>query len=229
MKLNKDQIPDSKIDEHLKQTEQIYRKERGEVLGLSGNELDSVLVEVHGDEDLDTRTKVVRQRESNSGNLVADALRSHFGADVGIINGGFIRGDRVYKRGRKITKGDILEEFPFPKVAVPIRIRAGDLICALEQHLALTPAATSTFPHVSGLRIVFDPEGEVGNKIKQIFWVREKDEEEKTEASKPSKSPTTPVPSPSPSPSASPSATGGGVGRHLIPLDDPDKELLLGD
>jgi 2',3'-cyclic-nucleotide 2'-phosphodiesterase (5'-nucleotidase family) len=42
---------------------------------------------------LDTRTSVMRSEESSFGNLVADALRSELGAQFGLINGGFIRGD----------------------------------------------------------------------------------------------------------------------------------------
>jgi len=43
---------------------------------------------------LDTRTSVMRGSESSFGNMVADAIRSELAANFGVVNGGFIRGDK---------------------------------------------------------------------------------------------------------------------------------------
>ena len=52
--------------------------------------------------ELDTRRSRVRSRETNFGNLVAEAMRRGVGAEVGLTNGGGIRGDRTYEAGRRV-------------------------------------------------------------------------------------------------------------------------------
>ena len=53
---------------------------------------------------LDSRTGAVRSGECAIGDLVADALRSAATADVAIINGGSIRGNRIYAGGHEIDE-----------------------------------------------------------------------------------------------------------------------------
>jgi 2',3'-cyclic-nucleotide 2'-phosphodiesterase (5'-nucleotidase family) len=62
---------------------------------------------------LDSRTTALRAGECVIGDLVADALRKAVTADIAIINGGGIRGNRVYPAGTRLMKRDILGELPF--------------------------------------------------------------------------------------------------------------------
>ena len=62
---------------------------------------------------LDSRPGALRSGECAIGDLVADALRSAAAAEVAIINGGSIRGNRIYAAGTRLTKRDILDELPF--------------------------------------------------------------------------------------------------------------------
>ncbi|CAK4714295.1 hypothetical protein AeMF1_002781 [Aphanomyces euteiches] len=103
-----------------------------------------------------TRTSVMRSEESNFGNLVADAIRSELGAQYGLINGGFIRGDTVYEAKTQLTVGIVLKEMPFPRPAVLLRIQGRDLREAIEQHLRTYPLLSGSYPHVSGLRVKYD-------------------------------------------------------------------------
>ena len=105
---------------------------------------------------LSTRTALLRAGESNGGNMVADALRSELSADVGFINGGFIRGDKEYPAKSSITVGILKHEMPFPRPAVLVRIKASDLRDALIQHLYKYPQQSGSHPHVSGLRLTVD-------------------------------------------------------------------------
>ncbi|CAI5703657.1 hypothetical protein KXD40_008866 [Peronospora effusa] len=105
---------------------------------------------------LSTRTALLRAGESNGGNMVADALRSELSADVGFINGGFIRGDKEYSAKSNITVGILKHEMPFPRPAVLVRIQASDLRDALIQHLCKYPQQSGSHPHVSGLRLTID-------------------------------------------------------------------------
>ncbi|KAE9011736.1 hypothetical protein PR001_g15839 [Phytophthora rubi] len=105
---------------------------------------------------LSTRTALLRAGESNAGNLVADALRSELAADVGFINGGFIRGDKEYPAKSNVTVGILKHEMPFPRPAVLVRIKGSDLRDALIQHLYKYPQQSGSHPHVSGLRLTID-------------------------------------------------------------------------
>ncbi|EGZ22864.1 hypothetical protein PHYSODRAFT_482069, partial [Phytophthora sojae] len=103
---------------------------------------------------LSTKSSTLRTGECNMGNLTADALRSELDADVGVINGGFIRGNKIYDARTSITLGIIKEEMPLKIVLVSIR--AEHLREVLTQHLAKHPAPSGSFPHVSGLRLTVD-------------------------------------------------------------------------
>ncbi|TDH67217.1 hypothetical protein CCR75_002446 [Bremia lactucae] len=105
---------------------------------------------------LSTRTALLRAGESSGGNLVADALKIELAADVGFINGGFIRGDKEYGATSKITIGILKHEMPFPRPAVLVRIKASDLRDALLEHLSKYPQQSGSHPHVSGLQVTVE-------------------------------------------------------------------------
>jgi 5'-nucleotidase / UDP-sugar diphosphatase len=48
---------------------------------------------------LSSQTESLRSKETNMGNLVADAVRRVFNSDFGFISGGNIRGDSFYSAG----------------------------------------------------------------------------------------------------------------------------------
>jgi 2',3'-cyclic-nucleotide 2'-phosphodiesterase (5'-nucleotidase family) len=105
---------------------------------------------------LSTKTAALRAGECNMGNLVSDALRSELNADFGLINGGFIRGNRIYEARTTLTVGVLNQEMPFPRPAVLIRIQAKYVRKALNQHLSKYPQMSGSHPHVSGLRLTVD-------------------------------------------------------------------------
>uniref|UniRef100_M4B7L0 5'-Nucleotidase C-terminal domain-containing protein n=2 Tax=Hyaloperonospora arabidopsidis (strain Emoy2) TaxID=559515 RepID=M4B7L0_HYAAE len=117
---------------------------------------------------LSTRTALLRAGEGSGGNLVADALRSELAADVGFINGGFIRGDKEYPAKSSITVGILKHEMPFPRPAVLVRIKASDLRDALMQHLCKYPQQSGSHPHVSGLRLIIDMQSEPAVMTKMV-------------------------------------------------------------
>ncbi|RLN78448.1 hypothetical protein BBJ28_00020537 [Nothophytophthora sp. Chile5] len=105
---------------------------------------------------LSTKTARLRAGESSAGNLVADALRTELSTDVGLINGGFIRGDAMYPVRTSVTVGILKHEMPFPRPAVTVRIKGRDLRDALLQHLRKYPQQSGSNPHVSGLKLTVD-------------------------------------------------------------------------
>jgi 5'-nucleotidase / UDP-sugar diphosphatase len=114
---------------------------------------------------LDTRRSTVRTAESNFGNLIADALRTELGADVALMNGGGIRGDRTYDPGTVLTRKDVLTELPFGNVAVLLELSGADLLAALENGVSQVEDGAGRFPQVSGMRFTYDPSNPPGSRI----------------------------------------------------------------
>lgn len=117
------------------------------------------------DIDLDGERENVRTKETNLGNLSADAVRKASGADIGFVNGGNIRtsipvGD--------ITFAKVAELFPFGNTVQVKKITGADLIKVLEVSVSGYPATQGGFLQVSGLSYVFDPAQEVGSRIVEV-------------------------------------------------------------
>lgn len=114
---------------------------------------------------LDSRRLTVREREAAIGDLIADSLRDAFKADVGLMNGGGIRGDRQYPAGARITRRDVLTELPFGNIAVLIELKGADLLAALENGVSRVADRGGRFPQVSGLRFAYDPTKPAGQRV----------------------------------------------------------------
>ena len=122
----------------------------------SGLSLDQVLSTLPT--GLDTRMSSVRRRESTGSNMVADAmlwfLRSSIHESklpmIAMINGGFIRGDRIYQSNFNFTVRDVLSELPFPRHMRVLKIRGKHLKEAICQQLrGSTKGPTGSYPHLS--------------------------------------------------------------------------------
>jgi 2',3'-cyclic-nucleotide 2'-phosphodiesterase (5'-nucleotidase family) len=114
---------------------------------------------------LDTRRSTVRTAESNFGNLIADAMRAGVGAEVGLMNGGGIRGDRTYDPGTVLTRKDVLTELPFGNVTVLLELSGADLLAALENGVSQVENGAGRFPQVSGMTFSYDPAQPPGSRI----------------------------------------------------------------
>ena len=113
----------------------------------------------------DSLSATVRLKENLLGNMVADALRSGYQADIALINGGGLRGGKQYQAGAPFTRRDVLTEMPFGNKAVVIELKGLQLRTIIEYGLALLPAASGRFPHVSGANVHFDPAAPAGQRI----------------------------------------------------------------
>ncbi len=114
---------------------------------------------------LDSRSATVRGGEAAIGNLVADALRAHFKADVALLNGGGLRGKREYPAGAVLTRRDVLAEMPFGDSAVLLEITGEQLRAALEHGVSAVESLAGRFPQVSGLTVAFDPARPPGGRV----------------------------------------------------------------
>jgi 5'-nucleotidase/UDP-sugar diphosphatase len=115
--------------------------------------------------ELDSRNETVRYRESNFGNLVADALRHVHKADAALVNGGGIRGNRLRPAGEAITRRDLIRELPFGNVGVLVEVEGAVLREVLERTLNRAGKGSGSFPQVSGISLVYDVTKPPGSRL----------------------------------------------------------------
>ncbi|MDQ6703243.1 MAG: bifunctional metallophosphatase/5'-nucleotidase [Pseudomonadota bacterium] len=117
---------------------------------------------------LDSRTGAVRSGECAIGNLIADALRKAATAEIAIVNGGGIRGDKFYPAGTKLSKRDILDELPFGNKTMLTIVPGKAILAALENGFSQVDRLSGRFPQVAGLSIVADPVAAPGARVKTV-------------------------------------------------------------
>jgi 2',3'-cyclic-nucleotide 2'-phosphodiesterase (5'-nucleotidase family) len=117
---------------------------------------------------LNSQTAEVRTRETTMGNLIADALREALQADVALVNGGGIRGNRLYDAGTTLTRRDILQEMPFGNPGVLVELSGADLLAALENGVSQVENKAGRFPQVSGLRLTYNPAKPAGSRVLDV-------------------------------------------------------------
>lgn len=128
--------------------------------------VDSLKMKVHAsgqkvvgylDKDLDiydeNGKRLVRVRQTEIGEFIADAFREFTGADVALINGGGIRAG--LKRG-EVTINDILAVMPFGNLACTATMTGQQLLDVMEFSVALLPYESGAFLQVSGMSYEVD-------------------------------------------------------------------------
>ena len=118
--------------------------------------------------DLDTRRASVRATESNFGSLVAEAMRQGVAAEVGLTNGGGIRGDRTYASGSELTRKDVLTELPFGNTVVLMELSGADIRAALENGVSRVEGGAGRFPQIAGMRFEYDPAAPAGSRVVEV-------------------------------------------------------------
>ena len=150
--LTLDAKPNAKLSAKIKAYNDDFDKQLGEpVVKLEG--------------ELDSREDVVRAGESSMGDVIAEALRASADADIAIINGGGIRGGRLYPSGTQLIRKDIQRELPFANTAVVVELSGAEVLAALENGVSKFAEKAGRFPQIAGLAFVFDPGKAVGKRI----------------------------------------------------------------
>ncbi len=117
---------------------------------------------------LDTRREAVRTGENAFANAVTDTLRTTLDADVGLINGGGIRGDREYRDGALLTRRDIYSELPYHDVGIVLSVSGQQLWDTVESGLSAVEQMQGRFPHLSNARVVADLTRPPGQRVQDI-------------------------------------------------------------
>ncbi len=97
--------------------------------------------------------RLVRQSETNLGDISADSMRWATGADIALLNGGALRAS--IKKG-EVTYGDIIAVFPFSNDICIIEATGQQILDALEWGSRAVPGETGAFLHPSGLTYEID-------------------------------------------------------------------------
>ena len=146
-----------------------YDKEIHDLMAQYMEKYRSSLSQVIGEStvDLDARKGIVRSRESNVGDLIADSWLEWFtDTDVALVNGGSIRGDKIYPRG-EITYFTVNEILAFRNEVIKVKMSGADLKQTLEVSASalrikgdgcqeICRPASGGFLQVGGLRITID-------------------------------------------------------------------------
>ena len=100
-----------------------------------------------------TGERIIRNLETNLGDLCADAYRTILEADVGLVNGGGIRADIP---AGDVTYGQIINVHPYSNQATSVRATGQQLLDALEMGARNNPGENGGFLQVSGLTYTID-------------------------------------------------------------------------
>jgi 2',3'-cyclic-nucleotide 2'-phosphodiesterase (5'-nucleotidase family) len=98
----------------------------------------------------------VRWHETNAGDLVTDAYRHFFGAEIALENGGGLRNDIA---AGTVTYGDIISLLPYNNNICCIKATGAQIIETLKKCTAKTPESDGSFPQCSGLRYTINTAG----------------------------------------------------------------------
>jgi len=121
--------------------------------------------------------EIVRTQESELGNLAADALRQATGADVAMVNGGSLR---TALPAGKITKGAVLDIFPFNNRVITLAVDGKTLKFMLELSVQYLPATFGGFLDVSGVSFTVDTKAPAGQRVSAVMVQGQPLEEGKT-------------------------------------------------
>lgn len=146
---------DPDIQDKVRHYEQRLDHEMGRPIGKTATAMDS-------------HAEIVRLGEAAIGNLVADAMRAATGADVALMNGGGLRGNKRYPAGSSLTARDVFSEMPFGNVVLVLEAQGRDIKALLEHGLSRAGREFGGFPQVSGVKAVFDPALAAGSRVVSV-------------------------------------------------------------
>uniref|UniRef100_A0A7S0AHD1 5'-nucleotidase n=1 Tax=Pyrodinium bahamense TaxID=73915 RepID=A0A7S0AHD1_9DINO len=145
---------DADIHDKIVEWEEKGAKEMGKKIGCSVVDFDNI--DAHS-----------RQGLTNGGVFFTDAVRAFHKTDVALINGGTIRGNKVFKRG-DLTKAKITAMHPFGNAIVKIYATGKELRDYIEMCLGCYQDVCGAFVQISGLNYTFAPRAEKGERLQTL-------------------------------------------------------------
>jgi len=149
------------VDDRLAEARDVAELVRRQAARLA-QELDTTVG--HTAVPLDAQESRVRREETPLGRFFAELMRERVGAQVGLLNSGAIRGNRVIPPG-PITKRDIRALLPFSNTVVLLEVSGKALRAALERSVDELPRPTGHFLQTAGLAFSVDPAQPPGRRV----------------------------------------------------------------
>lgn len=111
--------------------------------------------------------RLVRNQETNLGDLVCDALRRIGQAEIGLVNAGSLRENIP---SGTLTYRSLFDALPYHNTICKIQASGRQIRLLLENSLRLYPEESGAFIQVSGLRYTLSPkrEEEAGHRVQRI-------------------------------------------------------------
>ena len=103
--------------------------------------------------DAQTGERLVRNKETNLMDFCADAIRDTYHTDISFVNGGSIRNG--IRKGT-VTRGDILNVFPYENFCASAKMTGQQLLDGLEFAARFFPGESGGFLGVSGVEFTID-------------------------------------------------------------------------
>jgi 2',3'-cyclic-nucleotide 2'-phosphodiesterase (5'-nucleotidase family) len=101
------------------------------------------------------------------GNFGPDTVRAMHKTDVALINGGTLRGNKVFSAG-KVTRKELLEMHPFGNQVAKIHATGKELFDYINMNLDGWDTASGAFVQVSGLKYEFDHSKPAGQRLQKL-------------------------------------------------------------
>ena len=134
----------AEVDKYIAEINENYAELGNRKIGESKVELVT-----HNEEGV----RLVRNAQTNLGNLCSDAFLTVTGADVAFVNGG---GLRAPIKAGDITFNDIYSVFPFNNRVLTAEITGQVLLDMLEMSMISYPEEDGAFPHMAGITFSVD-------------------------------------------------------------------------
>jgi 2',3'-cyclic-nucleotide 2'-phosphodiesterase (5'-nucleotidase family) len=112
-------------------------------------------------------TENVRSRETEAGNLFADAIRSVSSADIAIIPAAAFKPGVSISRPATAAQASSLVDPP-SDVIVVLNLRGDQVLAALERSVSFAPQPSAGFLQVSGIRFSFDSRKESQKRVSNV-------------------------------------------------------------
>jgi 2',3'-cyclic-nucleotide 2'-phosphodiesterase (5'-nucleotidase family) len=113
---------------------------------------------------LDARESLVRREEAPLGRFLAALMRERVGGDVGLLNSGALRANRVLPPG-PITRRDVRELLPFSNTVTLLEVTGATLRAILEHSVDELPRPSGHFLQTAGIRYRVDLAQPPGRRI----------------------------------------------------------------
>ena len=117
--------------------------------------------------EIDSRDAVVRREPAPIGRFIAEALRARMKAEVGLLNGGAIRGNRVIPAG-PLSLRDVAALLPFGNTVALLEVEGSALQASLEHSVEAQPQPAGRFLQTAGIDYVLDVTRPPGSRISAV-------------------------------------------------------------